>query len=167
MFVYSGGLSNQEFFRRLATQLTELLSSYTAEGMCYRVDLRLRPHGTTGPATMSLEAMLQYYDRHGRTWERQAWVKARCIAGDEGLGARLLAEMEPWVYRRWLTRADISGIKAPKRRIENMAIREGTEAADVKNGRGGIRDVEFTIQDGKLFMLQTRNGKRTAADSRA
>jgi glutamate-ammonia-ligase adenylyltransferase len=138
--------SNQEFFERVAQETVRLIAEATDLGIAYRVDLRLRPHGATGPATMSLEAMLQYYDRHGRTWERQAWVKARCVAGDERLGGRLLAEMEPWVYRRWLTRADISGIKALKRRIENLAIREGTDAADVKNGRGGIRDVEFTIQ---------------------
>jgi glutamate-ammonia-ligase adenylyltransferase len=95
---------------------------------------------------MAQEELLQYYDRQGRTWERQAWVKARCIAGDEVLGTRVLAEMEPWVYQRWLTRGDISGIKALKRRIEHRAIREGVDAADVKNGRGGIRDIEFTIQ---------------------
>ena len=105
---------------------------------------------------MSQEAMLQYYDRHGRTWERQAWVKARWIAGDEGLGKRVLAEMEPWVYRRWLTRSDISGIKALKRQIEHRSIRDGTDAADVKNGRGGIRDIEFTIQ-----FLQLLNGGDT------
>jgi len=138
--------SNQEFFERVAQETVRLIGEATDLGRVYRVDLRLRPHGATGPASMSLEAMLQYFDHHGRTWERQAWVKARCVAGDEQLGARLLAEMEPWVYRRWLTRADIGGIKALKRRIETLAIREGTDTADVKNGRGGIRDVEFTIQ---------------------
>ena len=138
--------SNQEFFDRVVQETVRLISESTDLGIAYRVDLRLRPHGATGPATMSQEAMLQYYDRHGRTWERQAWVKARCIAGDESLGARLLAEMEPWIYRRWLTRADISGIKALKRRIEHRAVRAGTDGADVKDGRGGIRDIEFTIQ---------------------
>ena len=138
--------SNQEFFERVAQETVRLIAETTDLGLTYRVDLRLRPHGATGPASMSRDAMLQYYDHHGRTWERQAWVKARCVAGDETLGARLLAEMEPWVYRRWLTRADIGGIKALKRRIETMAIREGTDSSDVKNGRGGIRDVEFTIQ---------------------
>jgi len=138
--------SNAEFFERVVQETVRLIAEPTDLGSAYRVDLRLRPHGAGGPATLSREAMLQYYDRHGRTWERQAWVKARCIAGDELLGSRVLAEMEPWVYRRWLTRADISGIKALKRRIEHRAIREGTDAADVKNGRGGIRDIEFTIQ---------------------
>ena len=138
--------SNQEFFERVVQETVRLIAEPTDLGIAYRVDLRLRPHGAAGPATMSREAMLQYYDHHGRTWERQAWVKARCIAGDETLGAQLLSEMEPWVYRRWLTRADISGIKALKRRIEHLAIRAGSGAADMKDGRGGIRDIEFTIQ---------------------
>jgi [glutamine synthetase] adenylyltransferase / [glutamine synthetase]-adenylyl-L-tyrosine phosphorylase len=138
--------SNAEFFERVVQETVRLIVEPTDLGAAYRVDLRLRPHGANGPATMSQEELLQYYDRHGRTWERQAWVKARCIAGDEALGARVLAEMEPWIYRRWLTRADISGIKALKRRIEHRAVRDGTDDADIKNGRGGIRDIEFTIQ---------------------
>jgi glutamate-ammonia-ligase adenylyltransferase len=138
--------TNQEFFDRVVQETVRLIAEPTDLGSCYRVDLRLRPHGASGPASMPLETMLQYFDQFGRTWERQAWVKARCIAGDERLGTRLLAELQPWVYRRWLTRADISGIKALKRRIEQRAVREGVAASDVKCGRGGIRDVEFTIQ---------------------
>jgi glutamate-ammonia-ligase adenylyltransferase len=138
--------ANAEFFERVVQETLRLIAEPTDLGIAYRVDLRLRPHGANGPASMSHEAMLQYYDQHGRTWERQAWVKARCIAGDEALGTRLLAEMEPWIYRRWLTRADISGIKALKRRIEHRAVRDGIDDADIKNGRGGIRDIEFTIQ---------------------
>jgi glutamate-ammonia-ligase adenylyltransferase len=138
--------SNAEFFERVVQESVRLITEPTDLGIAYRVDLRLRPHGASGPTTMSQEDMLQYYDLQGRTWERQAWVKARCIAGDESLGTRVLTEMEPWIYQRWLTRADISGIKSLKRRIEHRAIREGVDAADVKNGRGGIRDIEFTIQ---------------------
>jgi glutamate-ammonia-ligase adenylyltransferase len=138
--------TNQEFFERVVQETARLIAEPTELGLAYRVDLRLRPQGKAGPASLSLEAMLQYYDQFGRTWERQAWVKGRCVAGDEALGGRLLAELEPWIYRRWLTRADISGIKALKRRIEQQSIRAGTDASDVKTGRGGIRDVEFTIQ---------------------
>jgi glutamate-ammonia-ligase adenylyltransferase len=138
--------TNQEFFDRVAQETVRLVGEQTDLGIGHRVDLRLRPHGSAGPASLALEPMLQYYEQGGRTWERQAWVKARCVAGDAALGARLLAQLEPWIYRRWLSRADISGIKALKRRIEKRAIREGTDAADVKHGRGGIRDVEFTIQ---------------------
>ena len=138
--------SNAEFFERVVQETVRLVAEPTDLGIAYRVDLRLRPLGAAGPASLSQEAILNHYDRHGRTWERQAWVKARCVAGDEPLGARVLAELGPWIYQRWLTRADISGIKALKRRIEHRAIREGTDAADVKDGRGGIRDIEFTIQ---------------------
>jgi glutamate-ammonia-ligase adenylyltransferase len=154
VFVHSGDgrttgakpCSNQEFFERVVQETVRLIAEATPLGACYRVDLRLRPHGKAGPVSLALEPMLQYFDRQGRTWERQAWVKARCIAGDPRLGHRLLSELEPWVYRRWLSRADISGIKALKRRIERRSVDEGTDAADVKHGRGGIRDVEFTIQ---------------------
>jgi glutamate-ammonia-ligase adenylyltransferase len=138
--------TNQEFFDRVVQETVRLITEPTAAGVAYRVDLRLRPHGSAGAPSLALEPMLQYFDQMGRTWERQAWIKARCIAGDDDLGRRLLAELEPWVYRRWLTRADISGIKALKRRIEQRSVQAGTDTSDVKHGRGGIRDVEFTIQ---------------------
>jgi glutamate-ammonia-ligase adenylyltransferase len=138
--------TTQEFFDRVVKETVRLVAASSPLGAGYRVDLRLRPHGSAGTASMSRDAMLCYFDQFGRTWERQAWVKARCIAGDESLGARVLAELEPWVYRRWLTRADISGIKALKRRMERRAIQAGSDDADVKEGRGGIRDIEFTIQ---------------------
>jgi glutamate-ammonia-ligase adenylyltransferase len=148
--------TNQEFFERVVQETARLIGEPTDLGAAYRVDLRLRPHGGQGPLVLPLNAVTQYYDRQGRTWERQAWVKARCIAGDHDLGGRLLADLEPWVYSRWLTRADIGGIRALKRQIEQRAIREGTDAADLKTGRGGIRDIEFTIQ-----FLQLLNGGDT------
>jgi glutamate-ammonia-ligase adenylyltransferase len=148
--------TNQEFFARVAQDLVRMLAESSDAGIGYRVDLRLRPHGGSGPLSMAREEVLQYVDRQGRTWERQAWVKARCVAGDMALGKRLLAELEPWIYSRWLTRADISGIQALKRRIERRAAREGAGAEDVKQGRGGIRDVEFTVQ-----FLQLLNGGDT------
>jgi glutamate-ammonia-ligase adenylyltransferase len=138
--------TNQEFFERAVQEVVRLLTESTELGAAYRVDLRLRPHGGIGPAVLALEPTLSHYDQFGRTWERQAWVKARAVGGDESLGARLLAELEPWIYRRWLTRADISGIKALKRRIEHRAEREGADAKNLKTGHGGIRDIEFTIQ---------------------
>ncbi|MFM8413449.1 MAG: bifunctional [glutamate--ammonia ligase]-adenylyl-L-tyrosine phosphorylase/[glutamate--ammonia-ligase] adenylyltransferase, partial [Planctomycetota bacterium] len=138
--------TNQEFFDRVVQETVRLLSAPAPAGSGLRVDLRLRPHGSAGPASLSLAAALEYFDRQGRTWERQAWVKARPVAGDRALAARLLGELEPWIYRRWLSRADIGGIKALKRQIERRAVRAGTDAADVKEGHGGIRDVEFTIQ---------------------
>ncbi len=135
-----------EFYQQVIRETVRLLSEPTSLGIAYRVDLRLRPYGASGPLVMPVEAMLQYFDTQGRTWERQAWIKARVAAGDQLLGEKLISELEPWIYRRWLTRADISGIKALKRRIEHRATREGEDHRDVKTGRGGIRDVETTIQ---------------------
>ena len=140
------GGTNQEFFERVVREMVRLLSEASPDGAAYRVDLRLRPYGSAGPPSLPLDAMLRYFDEQGRTWERQAWVKARCVAGDAALGRRLLAGLEPWIYRRWLSRADIGGIKALKRRMEQRALASGTAAADVKHGHGGIRDIEFTIQ---------------------
>ncbi len=138
--------TNQEFFERVVQETVRLISAASPAGGGLRVDLRLRPHGSAGSPSLSLDATLRYFDQLGRTWERQAWVKARPVAGDRALAGRVLEELESWIYRRWLTRADITGIKALKRRIEQRARRAGTDEADVKEGRGGIRDVEFTIQ---------------------
>src|SRR5690606_2434554 len=155
VFLYDGdgqtdgprSTSNLEFFDRLARQVIKLLSEVTDLGFAYRVDMRLRPEGAQGPLVMSRDAALHYYDVLGRTWERQAYVKARPIAGDLALGRDFLAQLEPWIYRRYLTLADITGIKALKRRIEQRAEREHGDTRDVKTGRGGIRDIEFVIQD--------------------
>jgi glutamate-ammonia-ligase adenylyltransferase len=146
-------LANSEFFGRLARDVVRLLTEPTDLGIAYRVDLRLRPEGQRGPVVISLESAMHYYDVVGRTWERQAFVKARPVAGDLDLGNEFLKQLEPWIYRRYLSRADISGIKALKRRIEQRTEREGGDAHNVKTGRGGIRDIEFVIQ-----FLQLLNG---------
>ena len=146
-------LANSEFFGRLARDVVRLLAEPTDLGIAYRVDLRLRPEGQRGPVVISLEIAMHYYDVVGRTWERQAFVKARPVAGDLDLGNEFLKQLEPWIYRRYLSRADISGIKALKRRIEQRTEREGGDAHNVKTGRGGIRDIEFVIQ-----FLQLLNG---------
>ncbi len=146
-------LSNREFFDRLARELVRLLTETTELGSTYRVDLRLRPDGDRGPMVVSLPGALQYYDLRGRTWERQAYIKARAVAGDRQLGQEFLDQLQPWIYRRYLNRADISGIKALKRRIEKRTVDQGADQRDVKTGHGGIRDVEFVIQ-----FLQLLNG---------
>jgi glutamate-ammonia-ligase adenylyltransferase len=145
--------SNVEFFDRLARETLKLLTEPTEFGAAYRVDMRLRPEGSVGAIVTSQEAARHYYDTMGRTWERQAFVKARPIAGDLDLGRDFLAKLEPWIYRRYLGRADITGIKALKRRIEQRTREEGADARNVKTGHGGIRDVEFVIQ-----FLQLLNG---------
>ncbi|HVX14835.1 MAG TPA: bifunctional [glutamate--ammonia ligase]-adenylyl-L-tyrosine phosphorylase/[glutamate--ammonia-ligase] adenylyltransferase [Pirellulales bacterium] len=145
--------TNVEYVDRLVRDVVKLLTESTELGYVYRVDLRLRPEGERGPVAHSLEAALSYYDVLGRTWERQAYVKARAVAGDRDLGDEFLQALEPWIYRRYLSLADITGIKALKRRIEHRVMSEGDESRNVKTGRGGIRDVEFAIQ-----FLQLLNG---------
>jgi len=144
---------NLEFFDRLVRQVVKLLAEPTEWGSCYRFDLRLRPEGGQGAAVISVESARRYYDLKGRTWERQAFVKARAVAGDQELGQQFLGELQPWIYRRYLSRADITGIKALKRRIEHRTVQEGEDDRNVKTGRGGIRDIEFVIQ-----FLQLLNG---------
>jgi glutamate-ammonia-ligase adenylyltransferase len=146
-------LSNAEYFQRLATEILHFLTVTTELGAAYRVDLRLRPEGKQGPLVISVPAALWYYDNRGRTWERQAYIKARPAAGDRDLGEEFLRQLTPWIYRRFLSRADISGIQALKRRIEQQTRLAGKETTNVKTGRGGIRDIEFVIQ-----FLQLLNG---------
>lgn len=146
-------VTNQEYFERLSKEIIRLLTEPTDLGVAYRVDLRLRPEGSRSPLCMSFDSTLSYYDVKGRTWERQAFVKARPIAGDREIGNQLLARLEPWIYRKYLSLADITGIKSLKRRIEQRSEREGGEVRNVKTGHGGIRDIEFVIQ-----FLQLLNG---------
>ena len=139
-------VSNAEFFARMGGEVVRLLADHTAMGQAYRVDMRLRPEGDQGPLARSLAATLGYYETTGRTWERQALIKCRPVAGDLGLGAAFLAAISPFVYRRYLSGAEIGEIKAMKRRIEQRALSAGTAGLEVKTGRGGLRDVEFVVQ---------------------
>lgn len=147
------GESNEEFFGRVTGALVRLLSAHTDEGQAYRVDLRLRPEGHRGPLARSLASTLRYYDVMGRTWERQALIKARPVAGDRALGDEFLRAVEPFVYRKYLGSAEIKEIRLLKRKVEHAADRAGGAEADVKTGPGGIRDVEFAVQ-----FLQLLNG---------
>ncbi len=149
-------VSNQEFFGQLGRELVRMLTDLSEVGATYRVDLRLRPEGERGPIAISVENALRYYDLRGRTWERQAFIKARAVAGDLALGKDFLDQMQPWIYRRYLGTADINGIRALKRRIERRAKSEEAGERDVKCGHGGIRDIEFVIQ-----FLQLLNGADT------
>ncbi|HZP39937.1 MAG TPA: bifunctional [glutamate--ammonia ligase]-adenylyl-L-tyrosine phosphorylase/[glutamate--ammonia-ligase] adenylyltransferase [Candidatus Binatia bacterium] len=145
-----GGRTLAQWFTRLAEEVTRALGEVTEDGLCFRVDLRLRPGGGEGPVAVSLPAALGYYETWGQTWERAAWLKARPIAGDRALAARLLEELVPFVYRRFLDYATIEDLQAMKRRVD--ASFRDFEAArrDVKLGRGGIREVEFFVQAQQL-----------------
>ncbi len=141
-----GSLGNDEFFSRVVNELIRLLGAHTEDGQAYRIDLRLRPEGRRGPLARSLSSTLAYYDSLGRTWERQALIKVRPVAGDPGLGAAFLQGVTPFVYHRYLSFAEIHEIKALKRRIEHRVRQSGADQRDVKLGIGGIRDIEFVVQ---------------------
>ncbi len=139
-------VSNAEFFARVGSDIVRLLTEHTALGIAYRVDMRLRPDGEQGALARPLDATLGYYVTRGRTWERQALIKCRPIAGDLALGMTFCEEIKPFVYRRYLGAAEIAEIKVLKRRIEQRTVTEGTAEVEVKTGHGGIRDVEFVVQ---------------------
>ncbi len=156
MFIYGGNgqtdgpapISNKEFYKKVANQYTDILSTYTAEGLCYRVDLRLRPDGSLGEACISLEGATQYYKTRARDWELQMLIKARVAAGDIETGRELLEFVEPLTYSTSTDFSAIEAVSATRERIgEKLKARRGARAAyDVKLAPGGIRDIEFLVQ---------------------
>lgn len=141
-------ISNKEFFKKVANYFTELLSSYTTEGMCYRVDLRLRPDGRNGELCLSTAGALEYYKARGRDWELQMLIKARVAAGEYGPGSELLQKVEPLIYATTTDFGAVEAVSQSRMRIhEKLALKRGGETeTDVKLCRGGIRDIEFLVQ---------------------
>ncbi|MBM3776064.1 MAG: glutamine-synthetase adenylyltransferase, partial [Acidobacteria bacterium] len=156
MFVYSANgqtagrepVSYKEFFKKLANSYTELLSTYTADGLCYRVDLRLRPDGKNGEVCISLEGARSYYATRARDWELQMLIKARISAGDRAPGQELLDSVEPRIYSSTLDFRALEAVSETRERInEKLARRRGAQAGlDIKLAPGGIRDIEFLVQ---------------------
>ncbi|HSJ50299.1 MAG TPA: hypothetical protein VLA90_03305, partial [Actinomycetota bacterium] len=140
---------------RSAAVLIRLLSEPTAEGIALRVDPTLRPGGRGGALSRSLEAMVEHYTSHAATWERQALIKARAVAGDLELGARFVEAVTPLVYPEVLAAGAIDEVRQVKVRLEEYVRARGKAATEVKRGWGGIRDVEFAVQ-----LLQIVHGRR-------
>jgi glutamate-ammonia-ligase adenylyltransferase len=140
-------VTHQEFWGKVAGELVRMLTAHTERGVAYRVDLRLRPEGERGPIVRSLASTLAYYDSMGRTWERQALIKSRAIAGNVELGREFLEQIRPFIYRRYLSFAEINEIKALKRRIEarsnSSPTRERGESDEVPSL--ARREVESAI----------------------
>jgi len=139
-------LSHREYFHRLTERVTREANAVTPAGRLYRVDLRLRPEGQTGSLAQSLASTIAYYHRTGETWERQALLKARVIAGDREVGDAFVTSVKDWVFAQGLQFEEIAAIKRIKQRIEDRATTRGEERREVKLGYGGIRDVEYVIQ---------------------
>lgn len=142
-------VGNEEFFRRLGQRLRKVLDETTAEGFVFRVDLRLRPFGESGPIVLSCHALEDYYQQHGRDWERYALIKARVIAGDAAAGKRLLDALHPFVYRRYLDYHAFAALRDMKLLIAQQVERHGMQD-NIKLGPGGIREIEFI---GQVFQL--------------
>jgi len=138
-------LSNHEFFTRLIRALVDLLQSVDADGQLYNVDLRLRPFGDSGPLVITGDALEAYYTRHGREWERYALIKARPVAGDIALGKRLLNDLSPFIYRRYLDFGAFQSLRELKQEIDRQVERKSRHY-NVKLGHGGIREIEFIVQ---------------------
>ncbi|MCV6639193.1 bifunctional [glutamate--ammonia ligase]-adenylyl-L-tyrosine phosphorylase/[glutamate--ammonia-ligase] adenylyltransferase [Candidatus Albibeggiatoa sp. nov. NOAA] len=153
--------TNQEFFLRVGQQVIHLLNTVTGDGFVFRVDMRLRPFGDSGPLVMHFAAMEDYYQSHARDWERYAFIKARAVAGDIEQGESLLDMLKPFVYRRYLDYNSITEFRHMKEMIDQEAHRKGLEN-NIKLGRGGIREVEFTCQ---LFQLM-RGGRQPGLQER-
>ena len=169
IYVYSsdqgeaGALSLHEYFAKLCTQVTAALSEVTEDDVVFRVDLRLRPEGAKGAIANSLAQIERYYETFGRPWERQAWIKARAVRRrprarrrDHGDAAAVRVPA-PRPRRRV-----IDDVRELNRRIKRELVRGGADGFDVKNGDGGIREIEFFVQALQLIHA----GKPPAACAR-
>jgi glutamate-ammonia-ligase adenylyltransferase len=146
------GISNHEYFSRLGKKLIAAIGEVTEDGFVFRVDMRLRPDGDSGPLVSSFEALEQYYQLHGREWERYAWIKGRVLVGEHRAIERLL---NPFVYRKYLDFGAIEAMRALKQRIERE-VGDSDMQDNIKLGWGGIREVEFLVQ---VFQL-IRGGRQ-------
>ncbi|MDR4495356.1 MAG: hypothetical protein AB7P17_06830 [Nitrospirales bacterium] len=140
-------ISHEEYFSSLGQELTSLLSTSTAEGAMFRVDLRLRPEGSVGALACSVEDALHYYQVRGRTWERLAFLKALPLAGNRRVGQLLMRRLRPFVLGNPETAGNIIGsIRDLRGQIRTKITRRGEWDRHVKLGTGGIREIEFIVQ---------------------
>ena len=153
-------LSYHEWFTRMGKRLIKLLAEHDANGFVFRVDMRLRPNGDSGPLVCSLDMLEEYLLVQGREWERYAWIKGRLISPLPGSTAFAYCEREldqlirPFVYRRHLDYGVIASIRELHAQIQHEAEKRSSNhhgrSRDIKLGRGGIREIEFLAQ---MFQL--------------
>ena len=149
-----GRLANQEYFARAVKRIYALVGDTTEHGFVFRVDLALRPNGNSGPSVVSLDALEEYFQVQGREWERFAWMKSRVVAPTEvvrdGQAQGLRGAVLPFVFRRYLDYSVFDALRTLHRQIREQSARRSAgrpeRANDVKLSRGGIREIEFTVQ---------------------
>ena len=156
-------LDNAQFFTRLGQRLIKVLDQPTQDGFVYRVDMRLRPFGDSGPLVLSFAALEDYYQEQGRDWERYAMVKARIMGDNDGVYAtELRAMLRPFVFRRYIDFSVIQSLRNMKSMIAREVRRRGLKD-NIKLGAGGIREVEFIVQ---VFQL-IRGGREPSLQQRS
>jgi glutamate-ammonia-ligase adenylyltransferase len=153
-------VANEEYFTRLGQALIRLLDARTAEGFVFRVDMRLRPLGEPGPLVVSFAAFEEYLQKHGRDWERYAWVKARAVTGEAAYRGLFDEVVRPFVFRRYLDFGVYESLREMKGMIAREVARRELED-DIKLGPGGIREIEFIVQAQQLI----RGGSQPALQS--
>ncbi len=150
---YAEGQDPTEVMTRLVRRLVRIMQERTGDGYVFRTDLRLRPDPGATPLAINVEAALTYYESRGQNWERAAFIKARPVAGDLVAGENFLAELAPFIWRKYLDYAAISDVQSIKRQIHahkghgKIAL----HGHNVKLGRGGIREIEFFVQTQQLI----------------
>ena len=143
-------LDNEDFFTRLGRLVIRILGERTPEGFVFRVDMRLRPFGDSGPLTVSAAFLDNYLQTHGRDWERYAWIKARAMTGLEAWKTIHAESVRPFIYRRYLDFGVFESLREMKALIEKEVARRDL-ADHVKLGPGGIREIEFIVQAFQLI----------------
>ena len=143
VFLHRGAPEDAPRFERAGRRLIQILSERTGDGFVFRVDMRLRPYGASGPLASSFDALDQYFVTQGREWERYAWIKARALTGEGEL--ELSRVVRPFVYRKYLDYATLAAMRALHAEVRRDVARREL-ANDVKLGPGGIREVEFVAQ---------------------
>lgn len=142
-------LDSDEYFTRLGREIIRLLDARTEEGFVFRVDMRLRPFGQSGPLAVSLSSLEDYLQQHGRDWERYAWIKARPIVGAVAYAKAYEEFVRSFVYRRYLDFGVFDSLRDMKALIAREVSRHDLDQ-HLKLGAGGIREIEFIVQSLQL-----------------
>ena len=136
-------ISNHEFFSKLGRHLIALIGDLTADGYVFRVDMRLRPYGDSGPLAMSLAALEEYLVEQGREWERYAWIKARVVS--TGDNTELMRLTQPFIFRKYLDYGAFASMRKLHEQIR-QEVQRRDRLNNIKLGSGGIREIEFIAQ---------------------